>query len=224
MHAQATQSIGLAVLLTFAAGVDTAPAQVAPDEPPGADPDGYALSLGGGVTGFFDDDLAALAGPAGFWELRGQIGTRRSVGLEVAYLGQASTLAPRLGPARRATLLGTGAEALLRADLGRVRRFRPYLVAGVGWRRYDVTGGDFSTSAEGVADADDVVELPVGAGVRFRARRVLADLRVTLRGAMNEDLVLGTPDHPAGNDFMSDDDAFVAMHAWQAGARLGYEF
>jgi opacity protein-like surface antigen len=185
---------------------------------------GAALSLGGGVSQFTDSSMRDTAGMAGFWDLRGHFGLRSPLGFEVAYLGSASDITPRLGTASDATLLGNGVEAVARFNLITDSVVEPYLFGGAAWKHYEVTGSDFSTSASGIADSDDVLEIPVGAGLSYRMSGLFADARFTFRGATNEDLVIGTPDDSAEDDFLSDEDAYLPMHNWPAGARIGYEF
>jgi opacity protein-like surface antigen len=185
---------------------------------------GLGISLGGGVQDFTDSDMRSTMGTAGFWDLRGVVGLNSPIAVEAAYVGSASDVDPRLGPSRSATLVGNGAEAVARLNLTTRDVVQPYLFGGVGFRHYEVTGEDFSTSATGISDSDNVLEIPVGAGLSYRYSGFLADLRFTFRGTTSEDLVIGTPDNTPVDDFLSDDDDYLPMHNWQAGARLGYEF
>jgi hypothetical protein len=173
-------------------------------------PYGMAGYVGGGVGGFVDSGMRDFAGTAGLWEARFQFGTRLPIGFEAAYLGGLSSVSNSLGIDKDARLLSNGAEATLRVNI-LTGMIEPYVFAGAGWTRYDMTGYDTRTAD--VAETDDVFTIPVGLGVGYRLDRMLADLRGTYRPAFDEDLVLktGSTDHQN-------------MDAWQVTLHAGFEF
>jgi len=86
--------------------------------------------------------------------------------------------------------------------------YQPYLLAGVGWTRYDVTNAKTNTSD--VSSSDNVGNIPVGAGVALRFDRILVDARAEFRPAFDNDLIQG--DKPA------------TLDSWAATANIGFEF
>jgi len=166
---------------------------------------GMSASIGGGVLGFTDASTNNNIDVGGGWEARLGVGTRSIVGVEAAYTGSASNI-NALGLDNSAILVSNGLEGDVRLNLAGYFAVTPYVFGGVGWRRYDLTNADFNTSD--VNDQDDVMEIPVGAGIEYRYRGFLFDARGTFRPAFNDDL-LGP-----GRE----------LHTWAATGRLGFEF
>jgi opacity protein-like surface antigen len=185
-----------------------------PDVPPTVY--GIALSVGGGVANFTSSEMRANTDLAGVWDVRALIGSRSPIALEAAYVGSAQAIDARFGEENTATLIGTGLEGNVRVNLIPFEMLTPYAFAGLGYKRYDVSGADFRTADTGIADNDTLLEVPLGAGLAYRARGFLADARFTYRMAMGEDLVIP-------GDFEGDRDA-AGLDTWGVTARLGVEF
>jgi hypothetical protein len=93
---------------------------------------------------------------------------------------------------------------------------QPFIFGGVAWRRYQLQNSDFNTSD--VLGEDDVLEVPVGLGIAYKAGSFLLDARGEFRGAFYEDLV---PSASGGLTRGSDD---ASLHRWGINANLGVEF
>lgn len=187
---------------------------------------GTALYVGGGVTGFVEDDVVDNTTPGGFWDVRGVAGTRTPVGLELGYTGSARDV-NALGLGNEAFLLSNGLEAALRlqapitqADIGADQMLgpeapvliSPYAFGGLGWTRYDLLNEGTNTSS--VLNQDDIMSLPLGVGVGLGLAGVSLDARFTYRHAFFSDLV--------GDATSSFDD--VSLNQWNLGASIGFEF
>lgn len=173
-------------------------------------PYGMSASIGGGVMGFTDSNMTDFADVGGAWEARLAIGTRRMVGAEVAYTGGAQNITA-LGLDSNAVLVSTGVEALGRVNFTTIA-LQPYVIAGVGWRRYDVTNADFNTSS--VSDKDNVLEIPMGIGLAYRYRGFVVDARGIFRAAADSDLIQARSNNGKSAD----------LHTWEGSVRLGWEF
>ena len=171
---------------------------------------GMSASVGGGVTGFADAKTRDFINVGGTWEARLAVGTRKTIAFEGAYIGGAQSI-DTLGLDADAMLLSTGIEGNVRLNLLRGDAWQPYVLTGVGWKRYDVTNTDVNTSS--VAGDDNVVEVPFGAGVSYRYSRLLVDARVVVRGAFDDDLIATA----AGEEDST-------LHNWTTTLRIGTEF
>lgn len=181
-------------------------------------PWGMSVSVGGGVTSFLEDDTRAFTDTGGNWSARLAIGTRLPVTLELAYQGSLQDI-DAMGLDRDAMLLGNGVEANIRLNASPRGSVQPYILAGVGWTRYRVTNDQYNTS--NVEDEEDVLLLPVGAGVGFRWRGMLLDVRGVVRPALYDDLII-FPD-----SMMVGDESIASSSNLDNGsieARLGWEF
>jgi hypothetical protein len=183
------------------------------DEPP--DDVAVTLTLGAGVEGFTGDSMRDVASPAATWDVRAVIDVRSAVAIEVAYLGSIAALDAPVG-GQEGTLVGQGAEGLVRSDIYGVDAWHLYALLGGAWRRYTVTGADFQMPATGMNDTDDVLEFPMGIGLAYRRGGFLADARAVFRAAAEEDMILIDADDPTPGDFGT-------MHTWSVSARLGYQ-
>lgn len=150
---------------------------------------GMSVSVGGGVVGFSEGVLHDYAEPGGTWDARVALGTRRTIGYELAYIGAAQNI-DALGLDKNAILLGTTVEANVKANVYKAQfgasAFSPYVLAGAGYKRYDLQA-DTNTSA--VKDSDNLLEIPVGIGLNYQYRRAIVDLRGVFRPAFFGDMV-----------------------------------
>ena len=173
---------------------------------------GVAVAIGGGVEGFTNDTLRSTTDDGGGWNVRVALGTRSPIGFEAAYIGSAQSI-DALGLDSSAILVGNGVEGKLRVNLLDAN-IQPFLVAGLGWRHYNVTNADFNTSD--VADSDDVLEVPMGAGIAWKYQGFLIDARGEYRYATEENLV------PSLSGIDASDSG--KMHRWGVNANIGYAF
>jgi hypothetical protein len=201
--------------LGVAGAVLSAPAPVAAE--PLVSGVGVAITVGGGVEQPVSGALRRAIGPAGLWEVRAAIATRLPLSTELAYLGTASTI-ERAG-AQAGTLVSTGVEVLLRANLSTSSRWRPYLLIGRALRYYRVTGAAHEKGAPpaGGSDRDVVLDLPAGVGCMLHLDGMVVDVRGAFRAAMGSELVVADPE--SGQEA-----TYVETHSWSVTARLGDEF
>lgn len=178
---------------------------------------GIAASIGGGVTGFTDKALRHMtASDGGLWDLRVTIGSHIPLALDVSYLGSATDI-NGLPNGESGTLIGTTVEGALRYNILPHARWNPYLFAGAGWQRYDVTQAKVTLLTSGMNDTDNLVEFPLGAGVSYRRHGLVVDVRGTFRPTVEQNLVLTKRAlSPTSSDF-------APMHTWAASAAIGYE-
>jgi hypothetical protein len=179
---------------------------------------GISVLVGGGITGFTDEAMRdATSSLGGLWDVRLTLGSHIPLGLDLSYVGSAMSI-DRLPEGQEGTLIGTTLEAALRFNILPHATWNPYIFAGAGWQRFDVTETDVTLATVGMNDKDNLLEFPMGAGVSYRRDGFVADLRGTFRAAVNQDLVLTTPSlSPTSDDF-------APMHTWEASAAIGYEF
>jgi hypothetical protein len=170
---------------------------------------GASMSVGGGVVGFVDNAMRDFANVGGAWDARLVFGTRTNVAVEAAYTGGAVGI-DALGLDSNAALISTGAEVLGRVNL-LTHEWQPYAVAGVGWRHYSIVNTDRNTSS--VQDAEDLGEIPLGAGLAYRYQGLVVDGRGLFRVAFNDDMI----DRSATTEKAN-------LHTWQAQLTAGYEF
>jgi hypothetical protein len=173
---------------------------------------GVGVTLGGGVEGFTNNELAATANDGAGWGARLQLGTRTPVSVEAAYDGSAQNV-DAFGLDNSALLVGTAVEVGARFNAFPSHALSPYLYMGMAWRRYDLTR--YEANFSDVSATDNVVEIPIGAGVAYRMFGWIIDGRVQFRAATGSDLV---------RDDSADNDTGIAMHRWGISGNLGYEF
>ena len=179
---------------------------------------GVGLTIGGGITGFAGHTLrSATAALGGAWEARATFGTREAIALEASYLGSATTIGAEVGHGQ-ATLLGTTLEADLRVNLMPAMLVDPYVFAGLGWQRYQLENPDFAPAMAGIEPSDDMWDVPVGAGIDYRAGGFIASVRGTFRAVRDANLVVTPimgrlPSVPR----------FAPMHSWEASLSVGFE-
>jgi len=178
---------------------------------------GVSVMAGGGVQDFASSRMTDTTDPGGMWDIRAVVGSSAYIGGEAAYTGSAQKIQPVFGNQSEGNLIGTGLEADLRVNALPLYAVTPYAFAGLGWRRYDVTGEDFSTSDTGINDSDDQLEVPLGAGVQYHRSGFIADARFTYRVATYEDMVVSDQSRARTEDPAD-------MDTWGVAAHLGYEF
>ena len=176
---------------------------------------GFALTAGGGVSGFTDATARDATRDGGGWDVRATIGTKLPVAAEVSYLGSAQRI-DALGLDNNAMLVGNGVQADVRLNVMTGVSVQPFIYAGAAWRRYDVTNTSANTSD--VASSDNVVEFPVGVGFAYRRHGLILDARGEFRPATNEDLM------PALRSDTTRDANQASLHRWGVNANIGYEF
>lgn len=214
----------LATCSILAGAVLATPGASRADDPPGRvahasqlrSEIGISTILGGGVTGFTEKAMRDLttSNVGGLWDLRVTIGSHTPLALDIGYLGTAANVRA-LTNSQGGTLVGTTVEGALRFNFLPYDAWTPYAFVGVGWQRYDVTGGTFRLSDSGMNESDNSMVFPVGAGFSYRSQSGLVlDLRGTYRSNIEYGLVQ-TPGISAG---------YVPMHTWEASAAAGYEF
>ncbi len=176
---------------------------------------GFSLTLGGGVEGFTSDVMRNTTKDGGDWTVRAGFGTNLPVGFEAAYIGSAQDI-NALGLDRSALLVGNGVQGDIRINGTWNMPVQPFLYGGVAWRRYEIRNSDFNTSD--VRDQDDVLEVPVGLGLGFKAAGLTVDLRGEFRGSFYNNLV------PDARDPDPTHEGNAGLHRWGANASIGYEF
>jgi hypothetical protein len=181
---------------------------------------GMEISAGGGVENFTSDRMQSSTDPGAMWDVRFVLGTRSPVALEGAYVGTTQNIDSVFGERNSARLMGTALESDIRLNLLPMEAFTPYAFGGLGWKRYDVTGADFTTADTGIRDSDSLIEVPMGAGVSYRDRGFVADARFTYRMAAGEDLVIAND----SRDPVDLEGDAAGMDNWAVGARIGAEF
>lgn len=164
---------------------------------------GLQVEVGGGVQQFIDRTTTDVTDPAGAWTARLIVGTRSHIAGEAAYVGSAQAL-DALGVGDKARLMSNGVEGLLRFNV-LTGPLQPYAAAGYTFRRYNVANTAVNTSS--VADAANVNEIPVAAGLAYRFKPLVTDLRFTLRNAF------GNPLLPGGN-----------LSTYGVEGKVGFEF
>jgi hypothetical protein len=177
-------------------------------------PQGVAVQVGGGVTGFSRSASRDVLSTGGYWDVRTIVGTRSYLGAELAYVGSAREVnAPSI--AGQPTMLGNGGEALARVgipvELDGVR-LTPFAFGGIGYSRLQLV--DQRASASGVKEAANALTVPFGAGVGLAYRHFIMDARFTYRGVFDDDFVA-----LAGSDV-----EYADLQNWSTGLTVGYEF
>lgn len=176
----------------------------------------FDIKAGGGVLGFVDSEMPSTT--AAMWSLRGAVGYG-SFAVEVAYIGSVSSIEAEFGRAN-AVMLGTGVETAIRYTLMPNNWWSPYGFAGVGWQRFTIDDKAFQLSDVGIGNQDDLLVLPLGAGVVYKFGSVVTDVRGTFRAARFEDLVLATPEL----SLQTGVGGYTPMHTWDASVNIGYVF
>lgn len=169
---------------------------------------GLGVTLGGGVENFTNTTANDVTDLAGAWNVRVEVGAALPIAFEAGYMGTAQTIEGFFGT-DNTTLIGTTVEGAVKFNVPTGSAFRPFGFVGAGWRRYDLSDSTFRVSNVGIADSDNLVVIPMGAGVRYDYRGFDADVRFTFRPAIGEDLIT-----EPGRDS-------AALHTWAVGASIG---
>jgi hypothetical protein len=175
---------------------------------------GIGVSLGGGVEDFTDDTLRRATSTGGGWDVRVTAGTKSPIGFEGSYIGSAQSI-DAIGLDSSTYLVGNGLDGKVRVNLGKWS-VTPFAFGGVGWRHYSLSGDSFNTSA--VHNSDDVLEIPMGAGLQYEFRGLLLDARGEFRYATANDLM------PSAGAIGTFSNNRADMHRWGAQANIGYAF
>jgi opacity protein-like surface antigen len=171
---------------------------------------GIAVYGGLGFATFAEGDMNDLTDLGGAWTLGVRINTRGTVGLEVQYVGSSQDI-DALGLDSDARILGTMIEARARAEIFDIQGFRPFVHGGVGFAHYDLSGASFNTS--NVQSEENMISVPLGAGVAYRFDRILVDAQLTYRLMLFDSMVEGGPGQ-----------ASAGQDNWTTLATIGYEF
>jgi len=176
---------------------------------------GITTLLGGGLSGFTDKAMRdTTSNVGGLWDLRVTLGSHIPIALDLGYIGSAQRI-NSLSSTQYGTLLGTTVEGALRWNVLPHNALNPYLFLGVGWQRYDVTGGSFRLSDQGINDSDNLVAYPMGGGLQWRdPSGLVIDAHGTFRPTSSSNLVVTS---------MSSG-TYAPMHSWEASLAAGYEF
>lgn len=169
---------------------------------------GVGVTLGGGVENFTSTTANDVTDLAGSWAVRVELGSHLSTAFEAGYVGTAQTIQGFVGT-QDTTLIGTTVEGAFKFNVPTGTAFRPFGFAGLGWRRYDLRNSDFAVSNVGFRDSDDLMVIPLGAGIRYEYRGISADARFTFRPSIGNDLIT-----EPGSDS-------TALHTWAVGASIG---
>lgn len=173
---------------------------------------GITIDVGGGLMNFAEEQMRDFTDVAGVWTARATFGTLSPVAFEASYVGSAQAF-NALGVDSNAILLSNGATGAIKFNLTQ-RQLQPYLLAGAGWRRFDVTNTDVNTSA--LRNEDNVFEVPVGVGLAYRMGGFHADLRGDYRLAFDDELIRSPTDDP--------DEIGNGLDNWMATLTVGIEF
>jgi hypothetical protein len=174
---------------------------------------GLEFALGGGVEGFTGESARDFTNDGGAWGVRVGIGNRSPLGFEASYFGSAQSI-DALGLDSNTILLGNGVQGLVRVNFTQDYSIQPFAFAGAAWRHYNLTNNDFNTSD--IQDSDDVLEIPMGAGLGFKYKGFMLDARGEFRLASQEDLM---PSLVA-----VDINDRASLDRWGVNANIGYSF
>jgi hypothetical protein len=182
---------------------------------------GVSLAAGGGASGFTNDALRNTTNVGGDWDVRATVGTRSPIAFEGSYIGSAQQI-KALGLDDGAVLMGNGVQGALRLNATTSLPVQPFVFAGAAWRRYDLTNTNQNLSD--VQGSDDVLEVPMGAGIAAHLGGLVLDVRGEFRASAMEDLMPETAVDSVENATDIDQDNRAAMNRWGAKATIGVEF
>lgn len=177
---------------------------------------GLTIAAGGGASGFTSGSLRDTTNNAGDWDVRLTFGSRAPLAFEASYIGSAQRISA-LGLNNNSMLVGNGAQGALRLNLTTDLPVQPFIFGGAAWRRYTVTNNNAINTSD-VANRDDVMEFPVGAGIAGKFAGLVLDARGEFRYTTNADLISTTTEPTIGVSNSG------TMHRWGVNANIGYEF
>jgi len=176
---------------------------------------GVSLGLGGGVTDYTRTTMGDVSSVGGTWEVRTTVGTRRYLAGEAAYVGSRRNLniaGVSGSPNESPHVFSHGLEALLRAQYPVFAGdfiIEPFAFGGIGWSHLGVDG---LVATSQVRDSNDLLVVPMGAGISAKWNRFVLEARFTYRSTFNDDLLVNS------------DGSKASLSNWSTGALVGYEF
>lgn len=176
------------------------------------EPLGIAVSLGGGIAGFTNETIRDSTNDGGAWGVRAAVGLRSYLGVEAEYTGSAQSI-DALGIDTDSLLVGHGVQGALRLNLTNRMGVQPFVFGGVAWRHYELNNEGINTSD--IESDDDVLEIPMGAGIAWTYENLMLDARGEFRYAELEDMI---PDGDLTGE------GHANMHRYGASLNLGYAF
>jgi hypothetical protein len=205
----------------------TAPMPLSPQDPYGPHhhprrPDDYRLGVGmmfgGGITDFESQSVREMTGTGGAWDVRLIFGQREVLALETAYVGSAHYISAA-GLDNDAMLVSNGAEGALRLNIPIIDHgsiIEPFGFVGLGWSRYELTQTAYNHS--NITTAENVMEVPYGAGLTMGSDGFLVDIRFTYRSTYYDQLMRV----PSSASSTTGDSQ--RLNSWSLGAHIGFEF
>ena len=130
-----------------------------------------------------------MTGTGGAWDVRLIFGQREVLALETAYVGSAHYISA-LGLDSDAMLVSNGAEGTLRLNIPVIDHgsiIEPFGFVGLGWSRYELTQTAYNHS--NITTAENVMEVPYGAGLTMGSDGFLVDIRFTYRATYYDQLM-----------------------------------
>ncbi|MGZ3439482.1 MAG: hypothetical protein ACXVDD_08195 [Polyangia bacterium] len=190
------------------------PAQPPPSPAPVAEkhhnrifaPQEISVTTGAGAGNYFGTATNSTIDPGAAWDARLTFGAHSALALEAGYVGSTNNIDTSGGTHGR--LDSNGLDGDLRIQLPTV--VEPYVFGGVGYNHMSVTPNGTISNAGALANTDDQVTVPAGAGVTgYIGKHATVDVRGTYRFI---------PDN--GLTEMSTRN----LHQWVAQAHIGYAF
>ena len=172
------------------------PPEPPPEQPPPPEAERFqptwTVSLGIGLVEFAGEEADSVTDIGASYDVRVLYAPHTLLDLEAAYIGTSQNITT-LGLESDAKLRSNGVEALAKFDLGQylsadlgALRFAPFVFAGFAYQRFNLSNEGVNTSD--VADSDNVIAIPLGAGVGATWRNILGEARFTWRSTFDEDL------------------------------------
>jgi len=180
---------------------------------------GVGMMFGGGITDFESQSVRQMTGTGGAWDVRLVFGQREVLALETAYVGSAHYIAAA-GLDNDAMLVSNGAEGTLRLNIPIIDHgsiIEPFAFVGLGWSRYELTQTAYNHS--NITTAENVMEVPYGAGLTMGSDGFLVDIRFTYRSTYYDQLMRV----PSSSSASTNGDT-QRLNSWSLGAHIGFEF
>ncbi len=179
---------------------------------------GVGMMFGGGITDFESQSVREMTGTGGAWDVRLIFGQREVLALETAYVGSAHYISAA-GLDNDAMLVSNGAEGALRLNIPIIDHgsiIEPFGFVGLGWSRYELTQTAYNRS--NLTTAENVMEVPYGAGLTMGSDGFLVDIRFTYRSTYYDQLMRV----PSSASSTTGDSQ--RLNSWSLGAHIGFEF